>query len=307
MVTPIFRTSTFCFSNPKEGKRSFEIAYHLDKPKKNEYPALIYTRVNNPNMEILEERLSILNNSEKSLVFSAGMAAITSTCFTFLKPGDSLIYSKPVYGGTDYLFNHILPSFGIKTVGVISFTYNDVEKFKNIENLKMFFIETPCNPLLKLTSIKKIKSIRNKINKDILIVVDNTMISPIYLQPLDLGADVVVYSITKFIGGHSDLVAGGVSSSKMLIEKIKVYRTILGTVVDPDTCWLIQRSLATLKLRIEQQCSTAKKIVAFLMSHDNITKIYYPGIEDQELFSDEYHDGGSMISFEILINIVSKF
>ena len=303
LVTPIFRTSTFCFPTSKDGKRSFEIAYQLDKPKKNEYPSLIYTRVNNPNMEILEERLSILNRSSKSLVLSSGMGAISCTCMSFLKPGDSLIYTEPVYGGTDFLFNHILPSYGISCKGIGNDLSRDdiINVVNETENLKVFFVETPCNPLLKLTSIKMINDIRKNIEKKFLLVVDNTMISPIYLKPLELGADLVVYSITKFIGGHSDLVAGGVSGSDELIEKIKVYRTIFGNVADPDTCWLIQRSLATLELRIVKQCENAKKIVSFLKNHKSVSKIYYPseGSKNIKIFEEEYSGDGSMISFEI--------
>jgi methionine-gamma-lyase len=304
LVTPIFRTSTFCFPNSESGKRSFELAYHLDKPKKNEYPPLIYSRVNNPNMEILESRLSILNHSEKSLVFSSGMGAISNTCLSFLKPGDSLVYSEPVYGGTDFLFKHTLPNFGIKCypIGQQVSSEDITDLLKTTLNLKVIFIETPCNPLLKLTSIHEISSIRDKIRPEALLVVDNTMIGPIYTQPLNFGANLVVYSITKFIGGHSDLIAGGVSGSQDLITKIKVSRTIFGNILDPDTCWLIKRSLSTLQLRMDQQSKNTQKIVSFLQSHPQVRKIYYPGIgseKEKKIFQQEYKNGGSIISFEL--------
>lgn len=304
LVTPVFRTSTFCFPTPELGKRSFEIAYHLDEAKENETPPLIYSRVNNPNMEILEGRLSVLNESQKSLVFSSGMGAISNTCLTFLKPGDTLMYSEPVYGGTDFLFNHTLPNFGIKCLPFDSLSSPDNlrDQVSETPNLKVIFIETPCNPLLKLTSIALMRDIIKDINSDILLIVDNTMIGPLYLKSLKLGADLVVYSITKFLGGHSDLVAGGVSGSQKLITQIGVSRTIFGTILDPDTCWLIKRSLATLKLRMEQQTKNAKEIVLFLKEHPKISKIYYPGFGDaQELsiFKREYSDSGSIISFEI--------
>lgn len=304
LVTPVFRTSTFCFPTPESGKRSFEIAYHLDQPKENEALPLIYSRVNNPNMEILEERLSILNHSQRSLVLSSGMGAISNTCLSFLKPGDTLIYSEPVYGGTDFLFNHTLPNLGITCLPIDTSSSSDdiTNLVATTPNLKIVFIETPCNPLLKLTSISEISDIIKKIDSDILLIVDNTMIGPLYLNPLNLGADLVVYSITKFLGGHSDLVAGGVSGNQDLITRIGVSRTIFGTILDPDTCWLIKRSLATLKLRMGQQTENAKQIVSFLEKHSQISKIYYPGygnVQEQDIFKREYLESGSIISFEI--------
>lgn len=304
LVTPIFRTSTFCFPTSESGKRSFELAYHLDSPKENECPSLIYSRVNNPNMEILEERLSLLNHSQKSLVFSSGMGAISNTCFSFLKPGDSLLYSEPVYGGSDFLFTNTLPNFGIKCYPIKEESSPDKMShlINNTPNLKIIFIETPCNPLLKLTSILDISNLKNKINPDIILIVDNTMIGPFYLEATNLGADLVVYSITKFIGGHSDLIAGGVSGKEDLITKIRVSRTIFGTVLDPDTCWLIKRSLSTLKLRLDQQSKNSKEIVSYLQNHPRVIQVYYPGLgshSQKSIFEKEYKNSGSMISFEI--------
>lgn len=312
LVTPIFRTSTFCFPTSQDGKRSFELAYNLDFPEKNEVPSLIYSRVNNPNMEILEERLCLLDNGEKNAVFSSGMGAISNTCLSFLKPGDGLIFTEPVYGGSEYLFNNLLPSYDIicHPIQLNSAPENELKLLINsMNNVKVIFVETPCNPLLKLVSIANIRRIINECNKDILLIVDNTMIGPFYLKPLSLGADLVVYSITKFIGGHSDIVAGGVSGSKKLIDKIKSMRTILGTIPDPDTCWLIQRSLVTLNLRVDKQTSTAKKIVMFLKNHSYISKVYYPGLDNKtkEIFNNEYSDSGSMISFEILGGLQESF
>ena len=312
LVTPIFRTSTFCFPNSQSGKRSFELAYQLDSPKNNEDPSLIYSRVNNPNMQILEERLAVLDNAEENAVFSSGMGAISNTCLTFLKPGDSVVFAEPVYGGTEFLFNNILPKYGIccHNLTINESFYDNLNYLcKSVDNLKMIFIETPCNPLLKLLSIQKIIEIKDQFNKDILLVVDSTMIGPFNLSPLTLGADIVVYSITKFIGGHSDLVAGGVSGNKKLLDQVKVTRTIFGTNPDPDTCWLIQRSLATLKLRMDQQCSNAKQIVRLLQEHRFISKVYYPGIDEDTLsiFKSEYNDSGSMISFEIKGNLQQAY
>ena len=302
LSTPIFMTSTFCFSSAEEGEKSFRIAYGLDKKKENEDSCLIYSRVNNPNMEILEEKLSIFDRSEKSLVFSSGMAAISSTCLTFLKPNDTLFYNTPVYGGSEYLFREILPNYNINCIPFKSGIQGD--HLKNLielhKNVKMVYIETPCNPLNILTSIKDIKL---NISKDILIVVDNTFNGPIYLKPIPLGADLVLYSMTKFIGGHSDLIAGCVSGSEKLISKIKGTRTIMGSILDPNSCWLVQRSLPTLKLRISKQCKNAKNLVNFLTQSKDIKKVFYPGLSknlyQKKTFENEYLDSGSLISFEI--------
>ena len=177
-------------------------------------------------------------------------------------------------------------------------------KLKHYKNIKMIFIETPCNPLLQLISIKKIKELihMNYITKDIIIVVDNTMISPIDFSPIKQGADLVVYSITKFIGGHSDLIAGGVSGNHKLINNIKVFRTIMGNILDSQSCWLIQRSLATLSIRTKQQNKSTKIILEFLKRNDKIIKIYHPGFNNKEqetILKDEYYNSGSIISFEI--------
>ena len=292
----------FCFNTAEEGERSFKIAYGLDKKKNNEDPCLIYSRVNNPNMEILEEKLSILDNTDKSLVFSSGMGAISNTCMTFLKPGDTLLFNEPVYGGSEYLFNVLLPQFNINCISFKCGTNgNDLKNIiKNYNNVKMIYIETPCNPLTTLTSISDIK---NNIPNDILIVVDNTFNGPIFLKPINLGADLVLYSMTKFIGGHSDLIAGCVSGKEDLINQIKVTRTIMGTILDPDTCWLVQRSLGTLKLRMNEQCKNAKQLVSFLLKSNHVKNVFYPGLSidtnQLEIFKKEYTDSGSLISFEI--------
>ena len=308
IVTPIFRSSTFCFETAEEGERSFQLAYKLDTPNVGEIPVLIYSRVNNPNMEIVEERLSVFDKSEKSLLFSSGMGAISNTCLSLLKPGDTVLYSNPVYGGSEFLFKTLLPQYNINCVPFLSGSNSDdcYELSKKYENVKMIFIETPCNPLTTLTSVKEMVKLKNKISDEtgnqVVLTVDNTFCGPVYLKPIELGADLVVYSLTKFIGGHSDLVAGSVSGTIDLIDQVRVTRTIFGTIPDPDTCWLIQRSLVTLKLRMEKQCLNAKKIVYYLNSHKNIKQVFYPGLGDEEqneIFHDEYHDSGSIISFKV--------
>ena len=303
VVTPIFKSSTFCFEKSTHGARSFEIAYGLDAKKQNEDPCLIYTRVNNPNMEIVEEKLAVLDGAESSLIFSSGMAAISTSCLTFLNPGDSLIYSNPVYGGTDYFFTKYLPSKGItcKSFECGSSSEDIMQIANSCENLKIIFVETPCNPLIKLTSLKEVEIVKNRLN--LISIIDNTFGGPYYLRPIEFGCDIVLYSISKFIGGHSDLIAGSISGSLKLTSQIKGTRTILGSISDPDTCWLVQRSLPTLKMRMEKQCENAKKIVELLLCNKKIKNVYYPGLGDEnqnEIFKNEYKDSGSIISFELI-------
>lgn len=300
LVTPVFRSSTFCFKNSQDGKRAFEIAYGLDEKKINEDISLIYSRVNNPNMEILENKLSLIENSDESLVFSSGMSAISSTFLSFLKPGDSIIFSTPTYGGTDCFFSYFLTNYNININKFNNTDYDELEKKLKEKEFKIIYVETPSNPLLTLISIKKIKELRDKFNLNALIVVDNTVCGPIFLKPLEHGADISLYSVTKYIAGHSDLVAGSVSGNKNLLDKIKTTRTLLGCISDPDTCWLIQRSLPTLDLRMNKQMESTKYIISNLKENPYIEKIYYPGLNnDEEILKDEYLGSGSLFSFTL--------
>ncbi len=309
-VPPVFRTSTFIFKNAEEGKRAFELAYGLTSPKEKEIPALIYSRVNNPNMEIVENRLTIWDKTEAAALFSSGLAAISNMCLSFCQPDDEILFSDPVYGGTEFLLRHILPEFGIKTHDFPSGSRKDqmLEHARQCPKLKIIFIETPSNPTIQLTSIKEAREVVDILNKErdteIILAVDNTFIGPIFLSPIDHGADLIVYSITKFIGGHSDLVAGGVLGRKTLIDRIKMFRTALGAIPDPDTSWLILRSLPTLQLRMESQCKSAQRIVSFLLQHPKVYDVNYPGLPENDayqnqVFKAEYSGTGSLISFKV--------
>lgn len=308
-IPPVFRTSTFLFKAAQEGKRAFEIAYGLSPAKVGESPALIYTRVNNPNSEILEEKAKVWDGAEDAALFSSGMGAISTSCLAFLKPGDSLLFSDPVYGGTEYLFNNLLPQFNIRTKQFsTSASLEEVEELvKNDPSIKVIYLESPANPTMMLCDIPGVSAIAKKYsttNRRILVMVDNTFMGPIFCSPIKLGADIVLYSATKFFGGHSDLVAGLSMGSGEDMALIKAYRTILGSNSDPDTAWLIHRSLGTLQIRMENQQKNAKKIVEFLQSHPFIEKVSYPGLEcmgqrQLELWQRQYTGSGSLISFFI--------
>lgn len=308
-VPPVFRTSTFIFKTAAEGKRAFEIAYGLDPIKDGESPALIYTRVNNPNSEILESKVVAWDGAEAAALFSSGMGAISGTCLAFLKPGDTLVFSDPVYGGTEYFFRHVLPMFNIRTIPFrAGASAEDMERLvKDDPTVKVIYLESPANPTNVLSDIPAARAIADKYGRTdhkILVMVDNTFMGPIFCKPLALGADILLYSATKFFGGHSDLVAGIAMGSAALVGQIKVMRTILGSNSDPDTAWLIHRSLGTLQIRMEKQQESALRIVEFLRQHPKVQAVAYPGSPDMgarqvELWKAMCTGSGSLISFYV--------
>lgn len=304
---PVFRTSTFIFPNAAAGKRAFEIAYGLDPRKPGESPALIYTRVNNPNVEIVEDRATCWDGAEAAALFSSGMGAISNSCLSFLRPGDTLVFSDPVYGGTEYFFRHLLPSFGIKTVPFhAGSTKEEIDSLvAQHPSTRVIYIETPANPTLMQTDLRAARAVadaHSTADRRILVLVDNTMLGPIYCKPLQHGADLVLYSATKFFGGHSDLVAGLAMGSAELVGRTKVTRTILGSNSDPDTAWLILRSLGTLDIRMEKQQENAMRLVDFLGYHPKIDRVAYPGLrtmgqEQVDLHHRQCSGSGSLLSF----------
>jgi len=306
-VPPVFRTSTFIFKTAAEGKRAFEIAYGLDAIKAGESPALIYTRVNNPNSEILEEKVVAWDGAQAAALFSSGMGAISGTCLAFLRPGDTLIFADPVYGGTEYLFRHLLPAFQIRTIAFpAGSTKEQMEALlADDPTVKVIYLESPANPTNVISDVPAARELADQYStpdKQILVIVDNTFMGPIFSKPLQHGADILVYSATKFFGGHSDVVAGIAMGSKALVGQIKVMRTILGSNSDPDSAWLIHRSLGTLQLRMEKQQESTLRIVEFLRTQSKVLEVAYPGspsmgARQMQLWRQQCTGTGSVISF----------
>jgi len=311
--SPIFQTSTFVFKNAQEGKAFFEVAYGLREKESTEEVGLIYSRINNPDLEILETRLKLWDKADDCAVFESGMAAISTVLLEFLKPGDVLLYSSPVYGGTDHFINDFLNKIGVHT---ISFTPNDSKEdiLKRLKNsglankLSMIFIETPANPTNALIDIEMCKSIADlysTMDTKVHLAVDNTYMGPLWQHPLEHGADSVLYSATKYIGGHSDVIAGACCGSNEVISRIKVLRTFLGNMAAPHTGWLLMRSLETLKIRMEQQARNAQQVAAFLDNHKKVEKVYYLGLikentKEHEIYQKQYDSPGAMLSFDIV-------
>jgi len=310
---PVFQTSTFVFKSAEEGKAFFELAYGLRKRDPNEELGLIYSRVNNPDLEILEDRLTLWDGAEEAAVFSSGMAAISTTLLTLLRPGDVIIHSEPVYGGTDFFLKHILPSFGIRVISFVAGRGTaDLEKILDdpliAEKLAMIYLETPANPTNALVDIQAVSNIAHGLargDRRPLVAVDNTFLGPIWQHPIEHGADLVIYSATKYIGGHSDLIAGVALGPKPLIKQIKGMRTILGTVTTPWTGWLLLRSLETLKLRMTSEMKNARYVADFLADQPKVMRVHYLGrLRENDpgyrLYRRQCLGPGGMISFELI-------
>ncbi|HLF36165.1 MAG TPA: cystathionine gamma-synthase family protein [Cyclobacteriaceae bacterium] len=310
---PIFQTSTFVFKTAEEGKAFFELAYGHREKRPREEMGLIYSRLNNPDLEILENRLTLWDKAEDCAVFESGMSAISTAMLEFLGPGDLLLYSTPIYGGTHHFINHFLPRFGIEIKGFRAGADREeilaiLKKSGKGNRLAMIYIETPANPTNALVDIAFCREVAGMFSsgyKEIPVVVDNTYMGPLWQHPLEHGADLVIYSATKFIGGHSDVIAGACLGSKKLISRIKTLRTFLGNMAGPWTGWLLMRSLETLKPRMELQAENASQVAKFLRIHPKVIKVNYLGFipENDEtnyrIFKKQCLSGGAMISFEI--------
>ena len=310
---PIFQTSTFVFKTAEEGKRFFEVAYGKSELNAKEEIGLIYSRINNPNMQILEERLAVLEGSESAAAFESGMSAISTTMLSYLKPGDILIYGNPVYGGTHHFITHFLKDIGVKILPFSSETKTQeiITKLDTSEysgNVKMIYFESPANPTNSLFDLDELKKLKDEISvkssNEIMLVMDNTYLGPLWQKPLDFGVDIVCYSATKFLNGHSDVIAGCAMGSKQVIGPIKTLRTFLGSMIAPYTAWLLTRSLETLHLRMAKQGKNAEKVVNYLMSHKSVKTVSFPGIDtmgekQNEIFKRQCLGSGAMISFEV--------
>lgn len=310
--SPIFQTSTFVFRNAEEGKAFFEVAYGLREKGQSEEMGLIYSRINNPDLEILENRLSLWDEAEDCAVFESGMAAISTILLEFLKPGDLLLYSTPLYGGSDHFIRHFLSKIGVHAVPFKPGEEKDgldeiIRASGHPDRLSMIYIETPANPTNTLIDISACAAVARRHStseRKVYLAVDNTYMGPLWQHPLKLGADFSIYSATKYIGGHSDLIAGACCGSKEVIGRAKVLRTFLGNMAAPYTGWLLMRSLETLKVRMEQQACNAQKVAAYLQQHPKVEKIYYlgaikPASPAYAIYKKQHSSPGAMLSFDV--------
>ncbi len=313
---PIFQASTFVFKSAQDGKRFFEVAYGLREQDPNEALGLIYSRINNPNLEILEDRLAVWDEADKALAFSSGMAAISTAAYALSRPGDTVLYTAPAYGGTEYLFDRILPRYGITAhtipAGAGAAALRDAMIAAAAEaagrggRLAAVFVETPANPTNEFVDIAQAA-------RDIaalgqaerpLLAVDNTFLGPMWQRPLQLGADLALYSLTKYVGGHSDLIAGACIGRAEPMAKIAEMRTICGSMTDPHTAWLLTRSLETLHLRMERSQANAVTLAERLAEHPKVQDVLTAGgasaSDDQRrIFAEQCTGPGSTLSIRL--------
>ncbi|KTF68743.1 cystathionine gamma-synthase family protein [Sphingomonas sp. HT-1] len=278
---PIFLTSTFVFPNAAAGKRHFE---GVTGKRPGGAEGLVYSRFNGPNQEILEDRLAIWEEAEDALAFSSGMSAIATLFLSMVKPGDTIIHSGPLYAATETLIARILGRFGIHWLdfpaGATREEIDAVLAKAATGNVALIYLESPANPTNALVDVEAVAASRDAIFKGDTkppIAIDNTFLGPLWSQPLKHGADIVVYSLTKYAGGHSDLVAGGVLGTKAHINTIRLMRNTIGTICDPNTAWMLLRSLETLELRMSRAGENAAKVCEFLASHPKVEKVGYLG------------------------------
>jgi len=313
LKSPIFQTSTFVFKTAEEGKGFFEIAYGLREKGPREGLGLIYSRLNNPDLEILEDRLTLWDEADACAVFESGMAAIATCLLEFARPGDVVLTSEPLYGGTDYLLSHILPRFGINHVGFraaggTAALEQAASRLEAKGRLAAILIETPANPTNALVDIAACATIAERYRDEdnpVPVMVDNTFLGPLWQHPLHLGADLVLYSATKFIGGHSDLIAGACLGSQHLVDRVRTLRTFLGCMCGPWTGWLLMRSLETLRLRMTRQMKNARQVADFLVDHPKVERVHYLGLlgendPEWDLYRRQCSGPGSVISFAVV-------
>jgi methionine-gamma-lyase len=301
---PIYETSTFVFQTAEEGKRFFELVYGLDEPADGEEPGYIYSRLDSPNARVAEARLAAWEGAEEALVFNSGMAAISTVLLTLLRPGNVLIHSFPVYGGTEKLFRSILTPFGVETMPFGPGTGADsLLEMAQQASPTVILVETPANPTNALFDIEAASRAAHSV--DATLVVDNTFLSPVWQRPLQHGADIVVHSATKYLGGHSDLTAGGICGSREGLAEIRHNRYRLGTTASPATAWLLGRSLETLRLRVERQTETATRLASYLLDHEWVTAVDHLSLLAQgdpgfDIYKRQCLGPGAMISLEVL-------
>src|SRR6202045_1328821 len=313
---PIFLTSTFVFKTAQDGKDFFDFTSGRREPGAGQASGLVYSRFNNPNLEVLEDRLAL---GETAAVFSSGMSAISTVIWTHVRPGDVILMSQPLYGGTETLIEKTLPGFGVSAVGfnlghdrnaVLEAAAQATKKAAETKGrVCLIIVETPANPTNSLVDLKLMREVSEMIGSRQSggrppVAVDNTFLGPVFQRPLPHGVDLVMYSLTKYVGGHSDLVAGGVVGSREAVGPVKKLRGALGTQLDPNTAWMIMRSMETLSLRMHKAAENAALVAKFLRSHSKIANVNYLGFlaaDDARtaVFTRQCQSAGSTFGFEV--------
>ena len=295
---PVFLTSTFAFRTAEDGANFFDMVAGRKPSPEGESAGLVYSRFNHPNLEIVEDRLALLDDSESAVVTSSGMSAIAAVLLAFLRPGDCVVQSAPLYGGTETLIAKFLPEWGITSQviddGLSSEAIrNALEAAAQKGKVRMCYIETPANPTNALFDLeglsREIDAFESRHGYRPLSVCDNTLLGPLYQKPIKQGIDLCVYSLTKYVGGHSDLVASGVTGSRGLVTKVRSIRSALGSQLDPHSSWMITRSMETLVLRMEQAARSGTAVAQWLASNPHRpVKVLHPELNDDPAYQAVY-------------------
>ncbi len=306
---PVFLTSTFTYKTADEGARLFDLASKRQQPYEGEVEGLIYSRFNNPNLEVLEDRLAVFDGAEGACATASGMAAIATMLFAHLRPGDTLLAALPVYGGTAAMFSQVLPAFGIKVMRLpLDAAGKPVTTPEMMKSAPaMIYAEVPANPTNVLADISALAGLADRferLGRRPLVVVDNTLLGPLFQKPLQHGADANIYSVTKYIAGHSDLVAGAVTGKSAVVEAVRGMRGLFGCQLDPHSCWMVTRSLETVTLRMERANANATRVAKFLAGEASIAHVNYLGALTEsdprrELVARQLTGAGSTLSFSL--------
>ncbi|MEF2601566.1 MAG: methionine gamma-lyase [Fusobacterium mortiferum] len=292
LAVPIYQTSTFVFDSAEQGGKRFAL----------EEEGYIYSRLGNPTTAVFEEKIAALEGGEAAVATSSGIGAITSTLWTLLKAGDHVIADKTLYGCTFAYLNHGVAKFGVEVDFIDTSDLELVRKTMK-SNTRVVYLETPANPNMKVVDIKAVAEIAHT-NPNTLVVVDNTFATPFCQRPLELGCDVVVHSVTKYLNGHGDVIAGVVISKKEIIDQVRLVgvKDMTGSVLGPTEAFYIIRGMKTFELRMRRHCENAMKVAEYLESHDKIEKVYYPGLKSHdgyEVASKQMDAFGGILAFEL--------
>jgi methionine-gamma-lyase len=316
----VFRSSTYVFSSPEKAERAFAIALGKAKPADGESVDLIYSRLSHPNAEIVEDQVVPLEKgADAAAVFNSGMAAISTVFLTFCQPGTSFVYTVPLYGGTQHLIHQLLEPLGLKGIPVMAGDTAAIAKaIAGAKNLHLVLVESPANPTLVMTDLAALAAASKEHPDRPLVAVDNTFMGPTFQHPLALGADLVIYSATKYLGGFSDMLGGVVlGSDPELVARLRGMRAILGNILQPDECWLLDGRLPTVGLRMNRQSKNAQHVAEALVGHPKLKRVIYPSLltdPEQIRIRDAQCDypggiitielkGGKKAAFEFLRNL----
>ncbi|MGB3874659.1 MAG: cystathionine gamma-synthase family protein [Shinella zoogloeoides] len=310
---PVFLTSTFVFRTAEDGRDFFDYVSGRKEPPEGRGAGLVYSRFNHPNSEIVEDRLAVYERTESCALFSSGMSAIATTLLAFVRPGDAVLHSQPLYGGSETLLGRTFRDLGVTVVGFADGVSEAsvtaaAEAAMQKGRVSVILVETPANPTNSLVDIPMIRRIAEAIGERQghrpVIACDNTLLGPVYQRPIEHGADISLYSLTKYVGGHSDLIAGAALGGKAVMKPVKALRGAIGTQLDPHSCWMLGRSLETLQIRMERANGNAAAVAEFLRSHPKVEGIHYlpfsdPGSATARVFAAQCSGAGSTFSFDI--------